>query len=58
MYVWEKNKMEENKKVYTVKEKWDACSDKYFTENAFEETIRRIIEDLSRIFPAPVWEKY
>lgn len=50
--------MEENKKVYTVKEKWDACSDKYFTENAFEETIRRIIEDLSRIFPAPVWEKY
>jgi len=30
-----------------VKEKWDACSDKYFTEKASEETIRRIIEDPS-----------
>ena len=48
--------MEENRIIRTAKEEWDACSDEYFTENASEEIIGRIIEDSSRSFPAPVWD--
>lgn len=39
--------MEENKRIYTAKEEWDAHSDGYFIKNASERIIRRIIEDPS-----------
>lgn len=48
--------MEENKRIYTAKEEWDAYSDEYFSKNASEGIIRRIIENPSWAFPSPVWE--
>ncbi len=48
--------MEENKRIHTAKEEWDAYSDEYFAENASEEIVGRIIEDPSWAFPAPVWD--
>jgi len=48
--------MKKNNRVHTAKEEWDACSDEYFAENASGETIRRIIQDPTWAFPAPVWD--